>query len=352
VSTGIEVIATGARTPLGLTAESTAAAVRAGISAFGEFPFVMANGEPVIVCADPQLESALQGRARMAALIESVLDEVLQKLAQGTPHDGRCYLLLALPETRPGFSEDDAAWVSKAAASRLEAQLHDVRVSVSGRGHAGAMRAIQLIAQEPARAADALFLIVGADSYHHPATFIWLEQNRRFAQPAIRSGFIPGEGAACLALCSSDVRAAMRLPTLALVGGVGLAQEALLRDSETGSFGAGITDAVLAATQGLQFPRDAVDTAYSDINGERYRSEEWGFLAMRTPSLWKSLEYEAPGSCWGDVGAAFAPLAASLAIQSYQRGYARGPRSMVMAASDSGLRGAMLLQDARLHSHG
>ena len=45
----------------------------------------------------------------------------------------------------------------------------------------------------------------------------------------------------------------MRLPTLALVGGVGLGQEALLRDSETGSFGAGMTDAVLAATDGLQF---------------------------------------------------------------------------------------------------
>ena len=86
MSIGIEVIATGARTPLGLTAESTAAAVRASISAFGEFPFVMANGEPVIVCADPQLESALEGRARLVALIESVLDEVLQKLEQGSPH--------------------------------------------------------------------------------------------------------------------------------------------------------------------------------------------------------------------------------------------------------------------------
>jgi 3-oxoacyl-[acyl-carrier-protein] synthase-1 len=347
MSVGIEVIATGARTPLGLTAESTAAAVRASISAFGEFPFAMANGEPVIVCADSQLESALEGRSRMAALIESVLAEVLEKLSHGTPHRGRCYLLLALPETRPGFSDADAAWVSKAAAARLETHLADVRVSVSGRGHAGAMRAVQLIAQESARAADALFLIVGADSYHHPETFIWLEQNRRFAQPTIRSGFIPGEGAACLAVGTTRVREAIGLPSLAVIAGVGLAQESLLRDSETGSFGVGLSEAVLGATQGLQLPRDAVDTGYSDINGERYRSEEWGFLAMKTYAVWKSLEYEVPGSCWGDVGAAFAPLAANLAVQSYQRGYARGPRAVVMAGSDSGLRGALLLQDAR-----
>jgi 3-oxoacyl-[acyl-carrier-protein] synthase-1 len=90
-----------------------------------------------------------------------------------------------------------------------------------------------------------------------------------------------------------------------------------------------------------------VDTLYSDINGERYRSEEWGFVAMKTPSLWKSLGYEAPGSCWGDVGAAFGTLAGVLAVQSYQRRYARGPRSLVMAGSDSGLRGAMLLQGAQ-----
>ena len=45
-----------------------------------------------------------------------------------------------------------------------------------------------------------------------------------------------------------------------------------------------MSQAVLGATQGLQLPRDAVDTLYSDINGERYRSEEWGFVAMETYS--------------------------------------------------------------------
>ena len=90
-----------------------------------------------------------------------------------------------------------------------------------------------------------------------------------------------------------------------------------------------------------------MDTLYCDINGERYRSEEWGFVAMNTASLWKSLDYEAPSACWGDVGAAFGTLAGVLALQSYARGYARGPRALVMAGSESGLRGAMLLQDSR-----
>ncbi len=105
-----------------------------------------------------------------------------------------------------------------------------------------------------------------------------------------------------------------------------------------------MTQAVLGATTGLQLPHEAIDTLYSDINGERYRSEEWGFVAMKTYPVWKSLDYEAPASCWGDVGASFGTLAAVLAVQSYMRGYARGPRALVMAGSDSGLRGAMVLQ--------
>jgi 3-oxoacyl-[acyl-carrier-protein] synthase-1 len=197
-----------------------------------------------------------------------------------------------------------------------------------GRGHAGSIAAIQRVVEESSRGVEGLFLIVGADSYHHADTFTWLERNRRFAQPSVRS-----EG--------------LGLQSLAVLGGVGTAQETLLRDSETGSFGAGMTQAVLGATEGLHLPQDAVDTLYSDINGERYRSEEWGFVAMKTYSLWRSLEYEAPGSSWGDVGAAFGPLAGVLAVQAYRKGYANGPRTVVMAGSDSGLRGAILLRDAR-----
>lgn len=346
MKSGLEVVAAGARTPLGFTAESTAAAVRASISGFHEFPFIMANGDPVVVCADAEIDSGLEGRARLVPMILSVIDEVTGKLAQGAPYHGNCYVLLALPESRPGFSDADADWVAKSVGSRMRASAWHVRVGISGRGHAGAMWAVQAAVQQARHGVDALFMIVGADSYHHPDTFIWLEQNRRFTQPPIRGGFIPGEGAGCLVVATHGVRVALGLEPMGLLAGLGLAQESLLRDSETGCFGVGMTQAVLGATGGLELPRDAVDTLYSDINGERYRSEEWGFVAMRTPSLWRSLDYEAPCSCWGDVGAAFGTLAGVLAVQSYRRGYARGPRALVMAGSDSGLRGAMLLEAA------
>lgn len=339
----VEVVAAGARTPVGLTAESSAAAVRAGISRYAEFPFVDPRGEPVVVAADGLLGPKLEGRDRLVPMAESVLEEIEAKIDQKILYGGRLSMLLALPETRPGFSEGDAAWVANSLAARIRAKTSSAHVEIAGRGHAGAIRAVEQAVHECSESRDNLFLVVGVDSYHHTDTFAWLEHSRRFAQPGVRSGFTPGEGAGCLALMSAGLRRRLRLPQLAIVEGARTAQERHLRDSSTGSFGVGMTQAVEGAVAELDLPRDGINDLYTDINGERYRSEEWGFVALRTPSVWKSTRYRAPSDCWGDVGAAFGALGGILALRAFARGYARGPRAMVIAGSDGGLRGVMLL---------
>lgn len=344
----VEVVAVGARTPVGLTAESSAAAVRAGISRYAEHPFIDPRGEPVVIAADRLLDPELEGRARLVPMAESVLEELESKLEPKILYGGRLSVLLALPENRPGFSEGDSVWVADSLAARLRAKTSFARVEIAGRGHAGALRAVEQAVRECSESRDNLFLVVGVDSYHHADTFVWLESSRRFAQPGIRNGFTPGEGAGCLALMSAGLRRRLRLPQLAIVRGASTAQEHHLRDSDTGSFGVGMTQAVQGAVAGLDLQREGVDILYTDINGERYRSEEWGFVALRAPSIWTSPGYKAPSDCWGDVGAAFGALGGILAIQAFARGYARGPRALVMAGSDGGLRGAMLLQAPRV----
>ncbi|HEX5746936.1 MAG TPA: hypothetical protein VFZ09_11885 [Archangium sp.] len=340
----VDLVAVGARTPVGLTAESSAAAVRAGITRYAEYPFIDPRGEPVVVAADGLLAPRLEGRDRLVPMAQSVLEEIEAKIDQRILYGGRLRVLLALPETRPGFSENDAAWVTDSLAVHLRAKTSNTHVEIAGRGHAGAIRAVEQVRRECSESHDELFLVVGVDSYHHADTFAWLERDRRFAQPGIRNGFTPGEGAGCLALLSAGLRRRLRLPQLAVVRGASTAQERLLRDSDTGSFGAAMTQAVEGAIARLDRPRESVDVVYTDINGERYRSEEWGFTALRAPSVWKTPGYKAPSDCWGDVGAASGALGSILAVQAFARGYARGPRALVMAGSDGGLRGAMLLQ--------
>lgn len=336
------VVAVGARTPVGLRTDSTAAAVRAGLSNFAEYPFAMRSGQPVVVSADPLLDTAIEGAARLVLMAESALREVAEALGDDlTRLPG--HVLLALPEPRPGLSDDDATRIARDIDDLLPGLGLSGRTSIAGRGHAGGAVALAKAHRALADGRGDLVIVLGADTYHHPESFMWLEAERRFAQPAIRGGFIPGEGVAALALLSDTAAARLGATPLAVVEAVGLGTETLLRASETGSFGQGMSAAVEAATRMLDLPQEAVDTVYADINGERYRSEEWGFMAMKLYRAFRSLEYEAPASSWGDVGAASATLFGILAVESFRRGYARGPRVLAMVGSDSGQRGAVLM---------
>ena len=344
MSTGVEVMAVGAGTPFGLVALTAAGAARAGICRIREYPFVTASGEPMMVASDGKLPTTLEGAERLLPLAHSVLEEVAGTLATAPrPYRGHVDLWLSLPEARPGLSERDVETTAASLAAALRASGTPLRAEVVGRGHAGVARGIERAVQATARGEESLMVVLGVDSYLHPETFVWLEGNRSFG-PDARSGFAPGEGAGCLVLASARLRKSLGLPCLAVVGGVGTAQERRLPGSETGSFGEGMTAAVLAALARSSLPSEAVDTVYCDLNGERYRSEEWGFVALRAPSAFRALRYEAPADCWGDMGAASGALLGMLAVRSWARGYARGPRALVMTGSTSGLRGAILLQ--------
>jgi 3-oxoacyl-[acyl-carrier-protein] synthase-1 len=98
------------------------------------------------------------------------------------------------------------------------------------------------------------------------------------------------------------------------------------------------------AVAGLR-PGQRITDTYCDMNGEPYRADEFAFAAIRlrehfvTPS-----EFVTPADCWGDVGAASVPLAAVLAAIAGLKSYACGGTSLVWASSDTGERGAALLE--------
>ena len=95
MSRSVHIVAVGARTPLGLTAQSSAAAARAGISRVGAHPFMVdGNGDPLRCAYDAALDPALVAYQRVAKLAQSALDQILVKL------EGGQLLLLASPENR------------------------------------------------------------------------------------------------------------------------------------------------------------------------------------------------------------------------------------------------------------
>ena len=82
-----------------------------------------------------------------------------------------------------------------------------------------------------------------------------------------------------------------------------------------------------------------------DLNGERYRAQEWGFASLRVADAFDDpLSYRAPAGSFGEMGAASIPLFTILACQSAARRYAPGTHALLLASSESGQRGAVLLQ--------
>lgn len=344
----VHVVAIGARTPLGLTAESSAAAVRARISRLREHPILVdSTGEPVVGAIDGQLDPSIMGWQRIVALACSALVEVAGKLSERVQLRASIQMFLSLPEPRTGLTDEDAGLIAAEVRAALETALpgNDVRLQRVGPGHASGLHAIALSAEQLRRGAADLCLVVGVDSFCAPETVAWMLDNQLLARRGARGGFSPGEGAGCVALTSESVLRRWGLAPLGTLHGAASANEG--SDSENGDEGLGValTRAVVEATATLSPPHDVATDIYCDINGERYRTEEWGFTVLRASrGLSDASAYQAPASYWGDQGAASGPLFVTLAIQSWRRGYARGQYALLWAASRQGLRAVVVLK--------
>jgi 3-oxoacyl-[acyl-carrier-protein] synthase-1 len=340
----VPIVAVGARTPLGYQAAPSAAAVRCGLANFQDHPFMVdAFGNPIKSALDDGLEPAKLGAIRLLTLARSALEEAMSELRLDSQPALRFDVLLSLPEARPGFTDMNAAWIAR----ELSRGLSPKAAELAPRGHAGALDALRHAAQRIDDGQADLCAIVGVDSYFSPDTIDWLGDNRRLAGEGNRDGFIPGEAAGCVVVASSYARGALQLPELALVRGVHSARESSVISGTEEVFGHGLAEAILGATASLQLPTEAIDDVYGDINGERYRTDEWCFAILRTNHVLRSVQYQIPASCWGDVGAASGALGCILAVRAWANDYAKGPRALVWGGSEAGLRSAVVLEQGR-----
>ncbi|MEX1365615.1 MAG: hypothetical protein AB1Z98_20980 [Nannocystaceae bacterium] len=286
----------------------------------------------------------MRGWERLVGLATSALVEVGEKLAASGPWLRPIDVVLALPELRPGWTQQDADRVVWSLGQLVVPNLGPLRVVQGARGHAGALAEIESAAHLIERGASELCIVGGVDSYFDERTIEWLQRNGQLALEDIPIGFSPGEAAAFVALMSPTAARATARPSLASLVGACTAQEHQRIKTDTINKGEALTTAVAraAADAGGVEP---IDTIYCDINGERYRSEEWGFVALALSHVCRDpTTYELPSAAWGDVGAASGALFVALAVAGWQRSYARGPRALLWAGSEGGLRAAVVLE--------
>jgi 3-oxoacyl-[acyl-carrier-protein] synthase-1 len=313
------VVALGARTPLGLSAESAAAALRAGISRLEEQSFLIGPAHDLLTGAhDPMLSDHVPYLERLETMTLDALAQVLRKLVSTEGTLPRVHIALALPEARPGFGDTDARQVLAGLAQRTAHWGFEHVWERVGQGHAGGCVGLAR-ARQGAQDACTLWLVGGVDSYYAPATLQALLQSRRLATPSVRGGFPPGEGAGFVALASERLMRTWRLTSLGVLRGAHTAQEPARVLLGEVSRAQGLSEAVLGACAELHLPEQAPELLLSDINGERHRAEEWGLVQLRLGAQLLAHTYETPGSYWADVGAASVPLFVVLACRSFAR---------------------------------
>ena len=347
MSIPVYIVTTGARTPLGLRAAPSAGAYRAGISGMGEHPFMIDRvGDPMPGALDVQLDPGLMGPERLLALAETALREACALLTSNARAPRlQLPLYLGLPELRPGFTEQDASSV-RSGLMRFEGLPITIsEVNVYTQGHAAGLAALAMATENIQEGACEACLVGGVDSYFQPDTMEWLDENRQLAGAVSLSAFVPGEGAGFCLLMSERARTRLGLSSLARVLAVAIGRETKLIKTSDICLGAGLTQVVQRAVGGLSPSSGRINAVICDINGERYRGEEWGFVCLRLSQHFDDpTAYDSPADCWGDMGAASGPLFLMLACQAAARGYAKGPWTMLWASSEGGLRGAAVVE--------
>jgi 3-oxoacyl-[acyl-carrier-protein] synthase-1 len=343
----IYIIGAGAQTPVGRSLLSAAAAVRCGISAYAEHPFMIdKNGEPMVVSRSEWLVENLPLEDRIVTLAVDAAQEALAPIAAQLAtlrHRFRIHLALSA-ENLPGAAQRQTISDRFAIATGLNAK--DSPIEHVAEGHAGGLLALEKAVRELRQGDTEMCLVGAADSFLAPDRLEAIDYAGRLHSVNYSWGFTPGEGAGFCLISTGTAARVLGLSPLAELLSVATARENNRLGTRTVCTGEGLT----AAFRGVLAERHTVAHSYCDLNGETYRADEFSFAICRTAEYFENAgSFTAPADCWGDVGAASGLLTLALPLAAWARGYAKGPVTMSWSSgAHTSLRGAVLLrQDGR-----
>lgn len=347
----IYIVGAGAQTPVGRSVLAAAAAVNCGISAYAEHPFMIdKHGEPMVVAMAEWLDAMLGLEERIAALAVDAAQEALAPLeAQSTAAQQHMRVHMALSSENLPESGQRHAVLDRFSAGMGLGSLGQ-RIDLVAEGHAGGLLALENAVRQLRHGDAQLCLVGGADSWLDPERLEAIDFAGRMHSVNYSWGFTPGEGAGFCLIATGAMARRIGLNPLAELLAVATAQETKLMGTKTVCIGEGLTAAFRDVLKAGQASAQRVAHCYCDFNGETYRADEYGFTICRTRD-----GFEDPGSftaaaeCWGDVGAASGPLALTLPIAAWSRGFAKGPVTLAWNSSAyAPLRAAALLKKPTL----
>lgn len=345
----LHVSGTGAICSIGIGVAQVWAAVRAGLSRSAASSIHDRFFEPLTMALlpDDALDALLAGvpeagptltsrQRRMLAMARAALEETLAAAPPSAP----CPVFLAWPEETNGASP------SVSSREWLEALLDPFeRLDASASqifplGRAAGFHALAAAGEFLRSGRGSQALVLGVDSFCDLRLLAGLDMEGRILSRRVSDSFVPGEGAACVALSSRARKDG--LPGTALRG-LGVAEDEGHRYAEAPGKGEGLTGAIERLRASMPPPSLPAEVIFAGLNGENFGAKEWGVANLRHRDLFSAQALiEHPADCFGDVGAATAPLLLALADASLLLGHREGP-AFVWASSDRAPRGCAWL---------
>lgn len=339
MSTGVNIIDAGMVTAVGLTADASTAAMRAGLDGFHETEFMTPGGDWLIGAPVP-LPRDWVGEKRLAHLAAGAVVDALDDHAAARA-DLQIVLCLA-EETRPGRPVRNA---DRFAQKVLEFSglPRTIKVHLVSHGRPSGMVALERVRRMFARKEATHALILGADSLLSGPAIAHYLRAQRLLTGDVANGFIPGEAAAAI-LCKAGA------PEHFALTGLGLTRELahLYNPDDTPLRGDGMTQAYRDAMAAAGLDDFAhIDFRITDLTGEAYFFKQSALAMQRTMRTHRDpQDIWTPTDCIGNVGAAIGPLMVGWGLRAYERGYAAGEVVMIEATGDDGGCATAIVQSA------
>ena len=301
----------GSVTSVGLNAEQTFAAVRAGISGYRQSAVMNKRLDPMTLALVPgdaldplggtNMAAATPQKKRMLQLAIPALSEAVGSLLDV----GDIPLFLAVPEAppdRPGIDYDD--FLDCLMAEAATALCRDDSEIIAGHQAAG-MVAVQRAIEYLEAGRGEFVLAGGVDTCIDLHMLATLDREDRVLADGVMDGYAPGEGAGFLLLCSQGATINFAEPRLVQLHMPGLSEEQGHRSSDLPCSGDGLTNAIRQALQGLQ--DRTVERVLTNLNGENEGAKEWGIaLSRHSKVLDPDMDLIHPAENFGDIGTASA----------------------------------------------
>jgi 3-oxoacyl-[acyl-carrier-protein] synthase-1 len=342
----LAVHACGMVTALGYNAPATLAALRGGVSAVSELPWVdFASGEP-LRGAKVSLPQWWEGLGKLADLAAPAIDECLAGLAPALRK--RVPILLGAaapgrPGRVPGLDDD----LLDEICFRLghDVPVHSRVFALDQAGCAYALVEAQRLIRE---GLAERVVVAGVDSFLSEPTLEAYIERRRLMTPDNSNGFFPGEAGCAVLVGIADERGAGALKII----GLGLSHEEAHIEGTEPLRAVAMTQAVRQALDVAGITLKDVAWRITDISGEHYKFKEAAFVAGRLNGgeravplgLWHPIEY------LGEIGAAILPCLLAWALHAARHGYAPGALALCHVGSDAGQRAAMVVHSAPARS--